>query len=336
MLKKEALKTHPTLLSGIQPSGVLHLGNYLGAIRNWIALQDKYRSFFMVADYHAITVPQDPKALKESIFNVAALYLAAGVDPQKSVIFVQSHVSAHTELAWILNTLTPMGELERMTQFKDKSKTHGESTGVGLFDYPVLMAADVLLYKASAVPVGEDQLQHIELMRTLARKFNTKFGKLFIEPKAALPDLGARVMGLDDPERKMSKSAASALNYIALDDEPAVIRDKFKKAVTDSGREVKFNMETKPAISNLLTIYSLVSEKSIKELEQRYAGRGYVEFKSDLAEAVVEFLAPIQKRLHELKKDRALVESILEDGARAANEVASATLAQAKQMIGLG
>lgn len=335
MLKKETTKTPPTLLSGIQPSGVLHLGNYLGAIRNWIALQDKYRSFFMVADYHAITTPQDPKLLKESVFNVAALYLAAGVNPQKSVIFVQSHVSAHTELAWILNTITPMGELERMTQFKDKSKAHGESTSVGLFDYPVLMSADVLLYRASAVPVGEDQLQHIELMRTLARKFNNRFGRLFIEPKEALPELGSRIMGLDDPGKKMSKSAASALNYIALDDEPAVIRDKFKKAVTDSGREVKFNMETKPAISNLLTIYSLVSGESIKELEQRYAGRGYVEFKSDLAEVVVEFLAPIQKRLKELTIDRALVKSILEDGATAANEVANQTLKEAKQAIGI-
>lgn len=323
------------LLSGIQPSGVLHLGNYLGAIKNWIALQDKYRSFFCVVDYHAITTPQDPKLLKERVFGVAALYLAAGIDSRKSTIFVQSHVPAHTELAWILNTITPMGELERMTQFKDKSKAQGESVNVGLFDYPVLMAADILLYKPNVVPVGEDQVQHTELTRTLARKFNAKFGKVFVEPKAILPELGARIMGLDNPEKKMSKSASSPLNYIALDDAPEVIRDKFKRAVTDSGREVKFDTLKKPAVSNLLTIYSLVSEKSISELEKKYAGRGYVEFKSDLAEAVIHFLQPIQKRLKELKEDRVLVESILEEGAASANEVASATLREVKQAMGI-
>lgn len=330
-------KEQPVLLSGIQPSGVLHLGNYLGAIKNWIALQGKYRSFFMVADYHAITVPQDPKILKESVLNVTALYLAAGVDPKKSTIFVQSHVPAHTELAWILNTITPMGELERMTQYKEKTRigVGDEHRNVGLFDYPVLMAADVLLYKANAVPVGEDQVQHIELMRTLARKFNIRFGKLFVEPKEILPEMGARIMGLDDPTKKMSKSASSALNYIALHDAPEVIRDKFKRAVTDSGREIKFDPENKPAISNLLTIYSLVSGKTVKELEKNYVGKGYVEFKSDIAEAVVEFLAPIQNRLHELKKDRAYVLSVLEAGREAANEVATQTLKKAKEAIGL-
>lgn len=328
-------KKQQVLLSGIQPSGILHLGNYLGAIKNWIELQDRYTSFFMVADYHAITVPQEPKVLKEAIFNVAALYLAAGVDPEKSTIFVQSHVPAHTELAWILNTITPMGELERMTQFKDKAKKQGESANAGLFDYPVLMAADILLYRTDAVPVGEDQLQHIELARTLARKFNAKFGDLFVEPKEILPKAGARIMGLDDPAKKMSKSASSALNYIALYDGPDVVRDKFKRAVTDSGREIRFDEKTKPAISNLLTIYSLVSGKTIKELEREYEGKGYVKFKSDSAEAVIAFLAPIQQRFSELTEDRAHVLSMLIEGANRANEVASQTLKKAKEVIGL-
>lgn len=328
-------KEQSVLFSGIAPSGVIHLGNYLGAIKNWIALQDKYKSYFCVVDYHAITTPQDPRLLKERIFDVAALYLAAGIDPKKSTIFVQSHVPAHTELTWILNTITPMGELERMTQYKDKSERSSEHLNVGLFDYPVLMAVDILLYHTNVVPVGADQLQHIELTRALARKFNAKFGELFIEPKEILPELGARIMGLDDPTKKMSKSASSALNYIALYDTPDVVRDKFKRAVTDSGREIKFDIETKSAISNLLTIYSLVSGKTVKELEKNYAGRGYVEFKSDLAEAVVEFLAPIQKRFEELKKDRVHVLSILEDGAKVANQVASQTLKKAKEAMGL-
>jgi len=250
--------------SGIQPSGVIHIGNYFGAIKNWVQLQDEYESIFCIVNQHAITVPQDPKELKENTFKIASIYLAFGIDSKKSIIFVQSEVKEHTELCWILNTITRLPELERMTQFKEKSKQHKTNVNVGLFDYPVLMAADILLYQTNIVPVGQDQKQHVELTKTLAKRFNQIFGKTFVIPKALIKKEGGKIMGLDNPFKKMSKSASSPFNYIALDDSPAVIREKIKRAVTDSGKEIKYDLQ-KPAISNLLNIYSLATNRTVKK-----------------------------------------------------------------------
>ena len=241
-----------TVFSGVQPSGVLHLGNYLGAIKNWVQLQEKYRCVFCVVDLHALTVPQDPETFSQKTLEIAKIYLAAGLEAEKSIIFIQSHIKEHAELCWILNTIAKIPELERMTQFKEKAEQHKKDLNVGLFDYPVLMAADILLYQTDLVPVGEDQIQHVELARTLAERFNKKFGETFIVPKALVKKEGARIMGLDDPTKKMSKSAPSPQNYIALTDSPDTIQEKIKKAMTDSGKEIKFDPAAKPAISNLL------------------------------------------------------------------------------------
>ena len=321
------------IFSGIQPSGNLHLGNYLGAIQNWLTLQNEYDSFFCVVDLHAITVPQDPQKLREKVLEVAKIYLAAGIDPNKSTIFIQSHVKEHAELCWILNTIARLPELEKMTQFKDKSqKQEGGSVGVGLFDYPVLMAADILLYNANLVPVGEDQLQHIELTKTLARRFNQKFGEVFTIPEAHFTKEGMRVMGLDDPTKKMSKSAASEYNYIALTDSPATIREKIKKAVTDSGSKVKAGAD-KPALTNLLTIYSLLSGKKINQLEDEYADKGYGDFKKDLAEVVVDFIDGFQKKFNSLDNNEVL--GILDQGAAKAGEIAGKKMQEVKLKVGL-
>ncbi|MFZ5559844.1 MAG: tryptophan--tRNA ligase, partial [Patescibacteria group bacterium] len=259
------------IFSGMRPSGQLHIGNYLGALKNWVELQKKNFSIFGIVDYHAITTPFNPKHLQKDVYNLVLDYLAAGIDPKKSIIIIQSHIPEHTELAWILSTLTPLGELERMTQFKEKAKQHKENVNAGLFCYPILMAADILLYKADTVPVGEDQAQHVELTRVLARKFNNKFGKTFPEPKTLLQKHGARIMSLTDPFKKMSKTGDES---IILGDSPDAIRRKIKKAVTDSGKEVKFDEKNKPAISNLITIYHLFSGKSIAEIEKKYKGKG--------------------------------------------------------------
>ena len=248
------------IFSGVQPSGNLHIGNYLGAIKNWVKLQDEFESIFCVVDLHAITVPQDPEELRKKTIEIAKIYLAAGIDPEKSTIFVQSQIAEHAELCWILNTIAKISEMERMTQFKDKSENK-EGVGMGLFDYPVLMAADILLYDTNIVPVGEDQVQHVELARTLARRFNQKFGETFVVPEPKLVKEGARIMGLDDPTKKMSKSASSEYNYISLTDDTETIRRKIKKAVTDSGSEIVYQ-EDKPALYNLINIYSLFSEKT--------------------------------------------------------------------------
>jgi tryptophanyl-tRNA synthetase len=340
------------IFSGIQPSGNLHLGNYLGAIKNWVKLQDEYDSIFCVVDMHAITVPQDPQKLKKNTIELAKTYLAAGIDPEKSTIFIQSHVSEHAELAWILNTITRMSDLFRMTQFKDKAgikkwkNSKGETikeeilspeeftyykTGVGLFDYPVLMAADILLYDTNLVPVGEDQLQHIEITRTLAKRFNHKFGETFVLPEAFITKEGMRIMGLDDPMKKMSKSAASEYNYIALTDAPEDIKRKIKKAVTDSGVEIVYSNE-KPALMNLVNIYSLLSDISVKEIEKKYKGQGYAQFKSDLAEVIINFLEPFQKKLAELDDEKVL--KILEDGAEKVRPMAKAKLDEVKKKLG--
>jgi len=320
--------------SGIQPSGIIHIGNYFGAIKNWVQLQNEYESIFCIVNQHAITVPQDPKKLEENTYKVASIYLAFGIDPQKSIIFVQSEVKEHTELCWILNTITRLPELERMTQFKEKAKQHKSSVNVGLFDYPVLMAADILLYQTDIVPVGQDQKQHVELTITLAERFNKIFGKTFAIPKALIRKEGGKIMGLDDPLKKMSKSASSLFNYIALDDSPAMIREKIKRAVTDSGKEIKYDSQ-KPAISNLLNIYSLTTNKSTIEIEKEFEGKGYKEFKEALSEALINFLAPFQKKQKAILKDKNYIRKVLKDGKERAQSIAQKTMVEVKNKIGL-
>ena len=320
--------------SGIQPSGIIHIGNYFGAIKNWVQLQNKYESIFCIVNQHAITVPQNPKKLEENTYKVASIYLAFGIDPQKSIIFVQSEVKEHTELCWILNTITRLPELERMTQFKEKAKQHKSSVNVGLFDYPVLMAADILLYQTDIVPVGQDQKQHVELTITLAERFNKIFGKTFAIPKALIGKEGGKIMGLDDPLKKMSKSASSLFNYIALDDSPAMIREKIKRAVTDSGKEIKYDSQ-KPAISNLLNIYSLTTNKSTIEIEKEFEGKGYKEFKEALSEALINFLTPFQKKQKAILKDKNYIQKVLKDGKERAQSIAQKTMVEVKNKIGL-
>lgn len=320
------------IFSGIQPSGNLHLGNYLGAIKNWVKLQGEYDSIFCVVDMHAITVPQDPEKLRQKTLEVAKIYLAAGIDPEKCALFIQSHVPEHTELAWILNTITKIPELERMTQYKDKSQKAGkESAGVGLFDYPVLMAADILLYDTNLVPVGEDQFQHIEITRTLAERFNKKFGETFVVPEAYFTKEGLRIMGLDDPNKKMSKSSGSEYNYIALTDDEETVKRKIKKAVTDSGSEIVYR-DDKPALKNLIHIYSLLSEKSTQDIEKEYKGRGYAEFKDGLAEVIINFLKPFQEKYNSLDDKKVL--EILEAGAQKIHPLAKKKLDEVKKKIG--
>ncbi|OGF48978.1 tryptophan--tRNA ligase [Candidatus Giovannonibacteria bacterium RIFCSPLOWO2_12_FULL_44_25] len=327
-------KNKQVAVSGVRPTGDLHIGNYLGAIKQFVELQEKYKTYFFIADLHAITEPQDPEKLANQTLDIAALYLACGLDPQKTTLFVQSHMPEHLELAHILGTLTPMGELSRMTQYKEKVE-EGKPSNFGLFAYPVLMAADILIYRADAVPVGEDQLQHVELARTLVRKFNSRFGETFKEPKTLLQKEGARIMGLDDPSKKMSKSAASANNYIGIIDSEEEIRRKIKIAVTDSGKEIKFDPKTKPAISNLLTIYSRMADISVQELEKKYADKNYAEFKSDLADALVAALSPIQKKYKELAQNHENVLRILKECSVRAREVAEATMKDVRAKIGL-
>lgn len=322
----------PRVLSGMQPSGQLTLGNYIGALKNYVTLQHTHDCYFMVVDLHAITVPQDPAALKEQSEAVAALYLAAGIDPKVASVFLQSTVKAHAELGWLLTTLTYMGELERMTQFKDKSSGK-ESVGAGLFTYPSLMAADILLYNAELIPVGDDQKQHLELTRDLAHRFNTRFGETFKIPQPYIPEVGARVMSLDDASKKMSKSNPNAGSYIAMLDTPDVIRKKLSRAVTDSGREVKFDPQNKPEVSNLIGIYASSTNKTIAEIEAQYEGQGYGPFKKDLAEAVVALLEPIQTRYHEIRSSGELYD-ILRSGQERANEQAEAMLGRVKEKMG--
>jgi tryptophanyl-tRNA synthetase len=325
----------PRVFSGIQPSGALHLGNYLGALCNWVTMQDTHDCVYCVVDLHAITVRQERVELKRSTIDLANLFLAAGINPERSIVFVQSHVSAHSELAWILNTVTYMGELRRMTQFKDKTEGgEGESIPVGLFDYPVLMAADILLYRADEVPVGEDQKQHVELTRDVAERFNNAFGKAFVVPQPVIRKVGARVMALDEPRKKMSKSAGSVNSYIALSDSPDVIRRKIRRAVTDSGSEVVPGPD-KPALSNLLGIYSILSGETVEQIVARYEGRGYADFKADLGEVVVDALTPIQQRIRELDADKAYTLEVLKAGAERAEAIANRTLSKVRERIGL-
>ena len=317
------------------PTGNLHLGNYLGAIKQWVELQKTHKCIYCIVDLHAVTVPQDPKALQANILRAAATYLAAGVDPQKSTIFVQSHRPEHTELAWYLNTITRFGEMRRMTQFKDKkSKFSEEDIPLGIFNYPVLMAADILLYDTDLVPVGEDQKQHVELARDLAQRFNNRFGNTFTAPEPKIVTGAARIMGLDNPKTKMSKSAASANNYIALTDSADVIARKIKRAVTDSGNVVKAG-EDKPALTNLLTIYSRLADKSISEVEKLYDGKTYAEFKEGLTKIVVDAIIPIGKRITELEKDQKSLSALLDKGAGKIGPLARKTVARVRKRLGL-
>jgi len=329
--------TRPVVFSGMQPSSdSLHLGNYLGALVNWVALQDEVDPIYCVVDLHAITVSQEPEALRESTRRTAAQYLAAGIDPERSTLFVQSHVPAHTELAWVLGTMTGFGEASRMTQFKDKSQRFGaEATTVGLFTYPVLMAADILLYDTNLVPVGDDQRQHLELTRDLAGRFNSRFGDTFRIPEAYIPKEAARIYDLQDPTAKMSKSAASDAGLVRLLDDPKVTAKKFRSAVTDAEREIRYDLQAKAGISNLLDIYATVSGRSISELEAAYVGRGYGDLKKDLADAVVERLAPIRERTLELMEDPAELDRILAFGAEKAAERAERKLAEVYDRVGL-
>ncbi|MDP8948647.1 MAG: tryptophan--tRNA ligase [Actinomycetota bacterium] len=323
------------VFSGIQPSGTSHLGTYLGALKNWVSLQDGYESYFCIVDLHAITVPQDPKVLRHNVREMAAIFLAVGLDPERSVIFRQSRVSEHTELGWLLNCIARVGELSRMTQFKDKTQRGGtEGASVGLYDYPVLQAADILLYNAHLVPVGEDQRQHLELTRTLARRFNGLYGETFVVPEPMILKTGARVMALDDPTAKMSKSSPTPAGYVALLDEPDVIRRKIRRAKTDSGTEVVASPE-KPAITNLLGIYAGLTGRTVSEIEEQYRGKGYGDFKKDLAEVVVESLSPIRERALELMDDPRELDEVLEAGAEKARGVARSTLHDAWAKLGL-
>lgn len=327
----------PVIFSGMQPSAdSLHLGNYIGALTQWVDLQESFDCFFCVVNLHAITVPQESKDLVERTRRTAAQYIAAGIDPAKSTLFVQSHVPAHTELAWALNTITGYGEASRMTQFKDKSQRYGaDSTSVGLFTYPVLMAADILLYNADLVPVGEDQRQHVELTRTLAQRFNSRFGDTFVMPEAQIQKSNAKIYDLQDPTAKMSKSAASEAGLINVLDDPKVTRKKIMRAVTDADGEIRFDRDAKPGVSNLLTIYAVLSGRSIESVEAEYEGRGYGDLKKGLAEVVDSSLSPIRARTLELLDDPAELDRLLDGAAERANEVASATLKRVYDAMGL-
>ncbi len=322
------------VFSGIQASGNLHLGNYLGAISNWVKMQSEYQNYFCVVDLHTVTVPQEPDTLRSNIREVAGLLFAAGLDEKDSVVFIQSHVRAHSELAWLLNCITPMGWLHRMTQFKEKSETQKEEVSVGLFDYPVLQAADILLYDAHLVPVGEDQKQHVELCRDIAQRFNYRYGSVFVLPDAFIAPLGGRVMGLSNPEKKMSKSEEKKDDSIFLLDSPDQIRAKVKKATTDSLREIKFD-EKRPGVNNMLTIYQLLTGQERTAIENHFAGKSYKDLKEQLAEVVIESLRPLQERYNELTGEDGYLDDLLARGAERAEAHAENKLQQVYKKIGL-
>ena len=330
---EQQAETKKRIFSGMQPSGELTLGNYLGALKNWIKLQDDYDCMYSVMNMHAITVRQDPAELKKRSMDVLMQYMACGIDPEKSILFFQSHVSAHAELAWILSCNTQMGELSRMTQFKDKSKKHADNINAGLFTYPVLMAADILLYQTDLVPVGHDQLQHIELTRDIATRFNHHYGATFTMPEPYIGKAGARVMSLQSPENKMSKSDPNPNGYVWILDPEEVIIKKFKRAVTDSGSEVRA-AEDKPGVTNLLTIYCAVTGKTLEEAEKEFAGQGYGTFKMAVGEAVAAELAPVRARYAELSKDKAYVEEVYKNGAEQAARIAAKTLRKVYKKVG--
>jgi tryptophanyl-tRNA synthetase len=320
------------IFSGAQPTGQLHIGNYLGALKNWVALQDQYESFYCIVNLHAITLPQDPAVLKQKTLDLARIYLAAGIDPEISTIFIQSDVAEHAELTWILSCIARMGELERMTQFKDKAKAGRERAGAGLFTYPVLMAADILLYQTDLVPIGQDQKQHLELTRDVAIRFNRDHGETFKIPEPYIPPVGAKIMSLAEPEKKMSKSDSNPAGSIFLLDDADTITKKIKRAVTDSGTDIKFD-ESRPAINNLLTIYGLLTGKTNAECEAHFEGKGYGHFKTELAEVVVEFMRPFQEKVNQY--DDAQLENILTGGAEKARGIARETVKTVYERMGI-
>jgi len=322
------------VISGIQPTGKIHLGNYFGAIKHWIELQQKYRCLFFIADLHAMTEPYEVKELKKRVYDTLASLLALGISEKKSIIFLQSQVPYHSQLFWILNCVCPCGDLFRMTQFKEKSKQFGkEGINAGLLNYPILMAADILLYNASLVPVGKDQLQHLELTREIARRFNRRFKKIFKEPQPILHPLGEKIYSLTDPTKKMSKSLPEGCLFVF--DSPKEIKRKILASVTDSGREIKFSPQTKPGISNLMKIYSLVEGKSIEEIEKEFSGKGYFEFKKKLAAALISYFAPFRKKYLELKKRKDYLEKVLTEGSKKASKLAEKNFLKIKKACGL-
>jgi len=323
----------PIILSGIQPSGRLHIGHLTGAIKNWVELQDKYQCYYSIVDLHAVTVKQVPAELRKSSLDLAAMFIACGVDTEKCVLFIQSHVPEHAQLAWILNCFTGMGECSRMTQFKDKSQQHAENINVGLFAYPVLMAADILLYQADLVPVGEDQKQHLELTRNLAQRFNFNYSDTFKVPEPYIPPVGARIMSLSEPTKKMSKSDENEKGTIYLDDTDEQIKNKIKRAVTDSGSTI-INSPDKPGIVNLMTLYQVATGKSFNEIELEFEGKGYGDFKPAVADAVADYLRPIRERYLELRKDNSKLKQILNEGAEKARRQSFKTLRKVYKKIG--
>mgnify|MGYP001168890393 FL=1 len=330
------MSNKPVVLSGCQPSGQLTLGNYMGALKQWVSMQDDHDCLYMIVDLHAITVRQDPKQLAEACLDGLSLYLACGIDPQKSTLFLQSHVPEHAQLSWVLNCYAQMGELNRMTQFKDKSAKNENNINVGLYSYPVLQAADILLYQADKVPVGEDQKQHLELTRDIATRVNNLYGDVFRLPDPYIPDFGARIMSLQEPEKKMSKSDNNPNNFIGLLEDPKKLAKKIKRAVTDSDEQanIYFNPTEKPGVSNLLTLLSLATGKSIKELEPEYTDKMYGHLKGDVADAVVALLEPIQARYAEIRADRAYLNDVMRQGAEKASARAAETLAKVYKAVG--
>lgn len=329
--KKEKKKV---ILSGIQPTGVFTLGNYIGAVKNWGKMQEEYDCAYFIADLHSLTIRQDPAALRKQSLDAFALLLACGIDPEKSLVFVQSHVPTHSELSWVLSCYTQFGELSRMTQFKDKSARHADNVNAGLFTYPALMAADILLYQADMVPVGDDQRQHLEFTRDVAVRFNNLYGNTFKVPEAYIPKAGARVMSLQEPTKKMSKSDENQNAFITILDEPNVIINKFKRAVTDSEKEVCFR-EGKDGINNLMTIYSVITGRTIEQIEQEFEGKGYGDFKLAVGEAVAEELREVRENFKRLSADKAYLEQVYRTGAEKAAAVSARTLAKVKKKVGL-
>lgn len=325
----------PRVFSGIQPTGGTHIGNYLGAIRNWVDQQDLYDNIFCIVDLHAMTFPYTAEDLRERKLDMAKTLLASGIDPARSILFIQSDVREHSELSWILGTLATFGELRRMTQFKEKSEGGSERVGAGLFTYPVLQAADIVLYDAEKVPVGEDQKQHIELTRNIAIRFNSTFGETFVVPEPDIKEVGARIMSLDDPFKKMSKSNPNEASRVELRDTPDAISKKIRRAVTDSGSEVRYDEDQKPAIANLMNIYALFARTTIQEIEDRYAGKGYGDFKKDLADLVVEAVRPIQERIHELDDSPDEVFGYIEQGRERAHAIAGPKMELVREVTGL-
>ena len=323
------------ILSGIQATGSLTLGNYLVALNNWVEMQDKYDCYYMIADLHTLTIRNNPEELRDNTLKLIALYIAAGLDQDKNTIFIQSHVPAHPQLSWVLNCFTYMGELNRMTQFKDKSAKHADNINSGLFTYPVLMAADILLYNADLVPVGDDQRQHLEITRDIAERFNSLYGETFTIPEAYIGKVGARIMGLQNPTAKMSKSSQDPMDKILLTDTPDEIRKKFKKAVTDSENCVRYDKENKPGVSNLMGIYGIIKGKSMEEVEKEFEGQGYGFFKTAVAEAVVERLEPLQKRYNELLENPEELMAICEKGKKKAEERANKVVKDVYKKVGL-